>query len=96
MNKAKRGEIWEVNFHPSVGAEIQKIRPAVVLNAAGIGRLPLARVVPITEWSDLFHQYSWFVQLIPSGANGLTKVSGGDAFKSNQFLRRGWCEELET
>ncbi len=27
----KRGEVWLVNFDPTVGAEIQKTRPAVVL-----------------------------------------------------------------
>jgi mRNA-degrading endonuclease toxin of MazEF toxin-antitoxin module len=32
MSKALRGEVWEVEFKPAVGAEIQKIRPAVVMN----------------------------------------------------------------
>ena len=27
-----RGEVWLVSFDPSVGGEIQKTRPAVVLN----------------------------------------------------------------
>ena len=39
MDKPIRGEIWEVNFNPSVGAEIQKTRPAVVMNVPEIGRL---------------------------------------------------------
>ncbi|MEA5619359.1 type II toxin-antitoxin system PemK/MazF family toxin [Cronbergia sp. UHCC 0137] len=26
----KRGEIWLVNFDPTVGAEIKKVRPAIV------------------------------------------------------------------
>ncbi len=28
----KRGEVWWVNFHPSVGGEIQKQRPAVIVS----------------------------------------------------------------
>jgi mRNA-degrading endonuclease toxin of MazEF toxin-antitoxin module len=35
MSKALRGEVWEVKFKPAVGAEIQKIRPAVVRKAMG-------------------------------------------------------------
>ena len=45
-----RGEVWKVNFSPSVGAEIQKVRPAVVLSLDVVGRLPLRIVVPITDW----------------------------------------------
>jgi mRNA interferase MazF len=29
MSKALRGEVWDVEFRPAVGAEIQKTRPAV-------------------------------------------------------------------
>ncbi len=37
----KRGEVWLVRFDPSAGAEIRKVRPAVVVNLDAIGRLPL-------------------------------------------------------
>mgnify|MGYP002404015850 CR=1 FL=1 len=40
MTTPNRGEIWMVNFDPSVGAEIQKTRPAAVINVAQVGRLP--------------------------------------------------------
>jgi mRNA-degrading endonuclease toxin of MazEF toxin-antitoxin module len=46
----KRGEVWLVQFNPSVGAEIQKVRPAVVLSVDGVGLLPLRIVVPVTDW----------------------------------------------
>jgi hypothetical protein len=39
--RPQRGEIWTVQFDPSVGAEIRKHRPAVVCNLNAIGRLPL-------------------------------------------------------
>ena len=48
--RPRRGEVWLVGFDPSVGAEMQKLRPAVVMNVAGLGRLPLVIVVPITDW----------------------------------------------
>jgi len=89
MDKPTRGEIWEVNFNPSVGAEIQKSRPAVVMNVPEVGRLPLVIVVPITEWQPPFEQRPWFIRLSPSSANGLSKESGADAFqvKSLSVLR---------
>jgi PemK-like, MazF-like toxin of type II toxin-antitoxin system len=31
-----RGEVWDICFDPSVGAEIQKTRPAVVVNIASV------------------------------------------------------------
>ena len=36
-----RGEVWLVDFDPAVGAEIQKVRPALVISLDSIGRLPL-------------------------------------------------------
>jgi hypothetical protein len=37
----QRGEIWLVNFDPTVGTEIQKTRPAVVVSSDAVGRLPI-------------------------------------------------------
>jgi mRNA interferase MazF len=81
MSKALRGDVWDVEFKPAVGAEIQKIRPAVVMNVPEVGRLPLSIVVPVTEWKPAFAQFSWFVPLPPATENGLAKESGADAFQ---------------
>ncbi len=59
----RRGEIWLVDFDPAVGAEIHKIRPAVVISLDTIGRLPLRPVVPITDWKPQYGSYPWFVEL---------------------------------
>jgi mRNA interferase MazF len=37
----QRGEIWMVQFGPSVGAEIRKVRPVVVISLDTVGRLPV-------------------------------------------------------
>ena len=67
----KRGEIWLVDFEPSFGAEIRKIRPAVVLSLDQLARLPLRVVVPLTEWKPQYQQYSWFVRIPMSSSKRL-------------------------
>ena len=46
----KRGEVWWVDFDPSVGGEIQKRRPAVIVsNDAANKFLNRVQVVPVTS-----------------------------------------------
>jgi mRNA interferase MazF len=49
----KRGEIWWVNFDPSVGGEIQKQRPAIIVsNDTSNKYLNRVQVVPVTSKVD--------------------------------------------
>jgi len=71
-----------VDFDPSVGAEIQKVRPALVISVDSVGRLPLRMVVPLTDWRPQFAGFPWFVLIPADSANGLSKDSGADAFQT--------------
>ena len=48
----RRGEIWTINLSLTLGAEMQKTRPAVIVNDDEVGILPLKVIVPITDWKD--------------------------------------------
>jgi mRNA interferase MazF len=76
-----RGEVWLVNLDPTVGAEIRKSRPVVVVNSDAVGTLPIRLVAPLTEWKDSFAGKIWFVKVVPDAANGLTKTSAADTLQ---------------
>lgn len=89
----KRGEVWLVNLDPAVGDELQKTRPAVVVNSDAIGRLRLRLVAPITEWKLQFSNNIWHVKIVPDSNNGLSKDSAVDTLQlrglsTDRFVRR--------
>jgi mRNA interferase MazF len=88
-----RGEIWLLNLDPTVGAEIQKTRPAVIVSDDFIGLLPLKVIVPVTDWKDRYTVAPWMVRLDPDAENGLSKPSAADSFQvrslaQQRFIRR--------
>ena len=89
-----RGEIWSVNLDPTIGSEIRKTRPAVIVSRDSIGILPLKIVVPITGWRDEFAQAPWLVPLEREAGTGLTKKSAADALQVRSVSEQRLVEKL--
>jgi mRNA interferase MazF len=89
----KTGEIYWVNLDPTVGDEIKKRRPVIIVNGGHDKHLKLAIVVPVSAWSPYWDENPFFVTLKPNPQNGLRKKSSVDCFQiravsHNRFVKK--------
>lgn len=89
-----RGEVWLINLDPTMGAEIRKTRPAIIVNDDAVGVLPLKVIVPITSWKDQYAIAPWMVKLEPNTRNGLRKSSAADAFQVRSLSQKRFVRHL--
>lgn len=87
----KHSEVWLVDFAPKIGHEIDKQRPAVIVNHDSVGALQLKVVVPVTDAVRSIRD--WHVALNPTSENGIAKQSVADCFQiksisKERFMRR--------
>lgn len=60
----KRGEVWWINFEPSIGGEIRKKRPAIIVsNDAANKYLNRVQVVPLTTKTDHLYPSEAYVSV---------------------------------
>ena len=83
-----------INLDPTVGVEIKKTRPAVIVSDDAVGILPLKVIVPVTDWNDRYSIAPWMVRLEPSAENGLTKTSAADAFQVRSVFQKRFVSRL--
>ena len=89
-----QGEIWLVNLDPTIGAEINKTRPALIINDNGLGRLPLKIIVPITGWKEHYSIAPWMIKIEPHQKNGLSKTSSIDCFQIRSVSQQRLVEKI--
>jgi len=69
------GSIWLVSFDPSIGTEIRKTRPAVIISGTAFNRRSKVTVLPITSANPSDRLLPVIVPLVPSVTNGLSSDS---------------------
>lgn len=77
--RPKRGEIWLVDFDPTVGSEIQKTRPCAVIGVEPYIRSQMTIAAPITDWKAKYSKWFWMINIKKDDASGLDKQSAADA-----------------
>ena len=92
----KWGGLWLINLEPTIGAEIHKTRPAVVISVDAVGVLPLRVIVPVTEWRERYATAPWLVRLEPDAHNNLRKTSAADAFQVRSVSTARFVQRLGT
>jgi mRNA interferase MazF len=77
MTSPRQGEIWYVNLEPTVGVEIKKARPVVVISSDAINspKWKMRIVVPCSAWQERFRDKLFKVQIPASEETGLKKDS---------------------
>jgi len=90
----KSGDIYWVNLDPTIGHEIRKRRPVVVINAGHEKHLKLAIVVPVTEWGPKWDENPFFVPLEADRRSGLKKKSAVDCFQIRAISHRTFAEKI--
>jgi mRNA interferase MazF len=89
-----QGDIWLINLDPTIGAEIRKTRPAVIVNDDSLGRLPLKVIVPITDWKDRYSTAPWMVRILPDQQNNLSKISAADCFQVRSISEQRFVQSI--
>lgn len=90
----KQGEVWLISLDPTIGAEINKTRPAIIVSDDSLGRLPLKIIVPITDWKDRYEIAPWMVKISPNNRNGLAKVSSADCFQVRSLSEERFVKKI--
>lgn len=77
----KRHDIWLVNLEPTIGSEIRKTRPCVIVSNDAVGVLPLKVIAPLTDFKERYRAVPWMVVVEPDAENNLSKTSVVDLFQ---------------
>lgn len=89
-----RAELWLISLDPTIGAEIKKTRPAVIVSSNDVGSLPLKVIAPITDWKPHYADVPWMVLVQPESQNGLSKPSAVDAFQVRSVSQERFIRKL--
>lgn len=92
----KQAEIYSADLAPTIGSEIGKTRPCLVVSADDIGILPLKVIAPITDYKPHYEDVPWMVDLNPNALNKLSKRSVVDVFQLRSISNERMIKKIGT
>ncbi|WEK03552.1 MAG: type II toxin-antitoxin system PemK/MazF family toxin [Candidatus Devosia phytovorans] len=82
----KRGEVWLTQLDPTIGSEIQKTRPTLIVSPDQLnGILPLVTIVPLTSGS---RRARFHVPVHFAGKDGYIVVEQMRSLDKRRLVRR--------
>jgi len=93
MINPKRSELWLVDLNPTIGQEMQKTRPVVVISSDFLLSIPMRIIIPITSWQEKFENRPFMVKISATPENNLTADSAGNTLQvrsisTQRFVKR--------
>lgn len=93
----RRGEVWLVNFDPTVGSEIQKTRPALIIqNDVGNRASSITIVAAITSTQKRPYPFQVFLPKEEGGIehDSVVTLNHVRSIDRQRLIRRlAWCPE---
>lgn len=89
-----QGEIWLVDLNPTIGTELNKQRPCVVVGDDSVGKLASKTVVPITGYNSVYEYVPWMIKIECNKENNLAKLSAGDTFQIRNLSKRRFIKKI--
>lgn len=91
MKKYQRGQIWLVNFDPSIGHEYKKVRPALIIqDEVYISSGSLLTVIPISSQITKLTELDVVLEKDPHNRlmkNSLLKTKQISSFDKKRFVK---------
>ncbi len=71
--KPKRGEVWWVQFDPTIGSEVKKTRPAIIVSNDVSNRyLDRCQVIPVTSQIATIYPSECLVRIATQSCKAMT------------------------
>ena len=90
----KQGEVWQINLDPTIGSEMKKVRPCIILNSNIVGELALKVIAPLTDFKEHYRVVPWMVVIEPNSQNGLKKISAIDLFQVRSLSQKRLVKKI--
>ncbi|MEM9217349.1 MAG: type II toxin-antitoxin system PemK/MazF family toxin [Cyanobacteria bacterium P01_F01_bin.150] len=94
MTNPQRRDIWLVDLNPTIGQEIRKTRPVIVISANVFNPIALRIVIPVTTWQDKFAQRPFMIPLSANPTTGLDTTSAANVLQIRSLSTQRFSKML--